>query len=184
MTSRTSSVRERPRWLSGSSGFTLLELLLAIGILCLATGLGLPRVDAVRDAYVRAEDTRAIEGILRDARHAAIENRSTVTITVSVEDPHVLEQWRDTGLSWPGAATRPHTPDYFEVIDPVLARSVRVVDRLEVRTPPATIEFHSDGTSSGGELVVREDDGTELRRFRVDAATGAVVTRRDRSRDR
>ena len=47
---------------------TLLELLLVMAVMGLALGLGLPRIGAVRTAYLAAEEAREVAGFLRAAR--------------------------------------------------------------------------------------------------------------------
>ena len=66
-TSSSSEALARPRAALDRRGFTLLELMLVMAVMSLALGLGLPRIGAVRTAYLAGEEAREVAAFVRAA---------------------------------------------------------------------------------------------------------------------
>jgi len=164
--------------MTGRRGFTLLELLLAVGLMGLMLSLSLPRIGAVKGAFFATEETRNLANAIRSARLAAIEERTTVCLTVAHGDAGRLEErrlparsWLDIGL---GGAAMP-ARGLTGVWDAPVARSTAVDGRLQFESDPEGLLFFANGTSSGGEILIREPDGHPRHRLVVVPSTGELL---------
>lgn len=156
----TDPVRATPGARGRARGFTLLELLLAIGLLGLVLGMSLPRVAAVRDGFRHGEDVRAVAVFLRTARDLAVTSRTTTAVSIAGDDPRSIELRYHGG---PGTRTT-------EVL-----RRVTIADRIEFVGERDAILFFADARSAGGELVIRDDSGSVRHRVRVEAGPAHVL---------
>lgn len=179
MTSPTSRTCDR------RGGFTLLELLLAIGVMSLVLALGLPRMGAVRGSFLVDEEARAVAGFVRAARLDAVACRVPVTVTVAPGDRPALQWRRADARSWAGeddAPPRASGASDEAAADAPSVRTLRLDGAVRVLAPEGdAIVFFADGTSGGGHLTLRAPDGRTRHRLRVDAATGAVMVQREAS---
>lgn len=130
----------------GRAGFTLLELLVVVGLMALVAGLAFPALFALSDAARFASATRLTELSLRQAHADAVRTGRAVRFAV------------DDGGRALFVSHRPLSP----LPAPALAEA-----------PADGILFFADGSASGG--VVRLRDGARERRFRVSEDSGAIA---------
>ena len=139
------------------SGFTLLEVTLALALIGLVTGLALPRV--LPNAGATALRIKALEiaALLRLDRNAALRTGRIVATAVDLPARRVR-----SGASGATIAV-PATLDL----------------RLAAGTP-SSVQFFPNGTSSGGELFIDRAPGTSSASMavRVNDQTAAVSVRR------
>lgn len=134
----------------GDSGFTLLEMLVVLGITGLIAGLLYPQIEtagfAVRQRVARERVAEAAE----IARAMALRSGEAATLAAGEGG---------TVLMIAGAGSRRIALDPAGQI------------RLTVR--PQTIAFHPDGSTTGGELVL--GSGRDAPRYVVDPASGRLT---------
>jgi prepilin-type N-terminal cleavage/methylation domain-containing protein len=144
----------RPRW---SAGFTLLELIVTLFVLALATALAMPAIGRGTEGIrARAEATR-FSALLRHTREQAITARRAQEIVVDPETRRVtVRTGHDdarTALTWPERVT------------------------IQANPPPAlTVRFEPYGGSTGGDFLVTS--ATFRYHVTVDPITGRVRTER------
>jgi prepilin-type N-terminal cleavage/methylation domain-containing protein len=184
MTCRTSSSSEalaRPRAALDRRGFTLLELMLVMAVMSLALGLGLPRIGAVRTAYLAGEEAREVAAFVRAARMDAVASRTTVGLTNAPSRADALEQRRLPVQAWTtteAAAPVTEARDHLGIWDAAVVHRVTVSGAIRLETDGQGILFFANGSSSGGEILLYTPDGRLRHHFRVDPATGAIVAQR------
>ncbi len=148
----------RPRPRLAPDGFTLLELIVTLFVLALATAIVLPAIGRGTEGLrVRAE-VAGFSAFLRRAREQAITAREERAVTV---DPAAREIVDEAG----GA---------------VRARR-GLPERMSVEADPPTaltVRFSPQGLSSGGAFRLAGDNGIAYR-ISVDALTGRVTSRRE-----
>jgi len=136
-------------------GFTLLELLLVLAVLGLATALVVPRL-GLGGAGLR-HDARALAGALSAARDQAILRDRPVALTL---DP--------AGLTWTVAEAGMQGRLAF-------TRSVTATVDAAEKAPDGVVRvrFQPDGGSSGAQFVLADGRGSRI--VRVDWLTGKVA---------
>ncbi len=148
----------RPRPRLAPDGFTLLELIVTLFVLALATAIVLPAIGRGTEGLrVRAE-VAGFSAFLRRAREQAITAREERAVTV---DPAAREIVDEAGGE-------------------VRARRV-LPERMSVEADPPTaltVRFSPQGLSSGGAFRLAGDNGIAYR-ISVDALTGRVTSRRE-----
>jgi general secretion pathway protein H len=149
------------------AGFTLLELLVVLSIIAIATGLIIPNL-AITDNNAFNAEVRRAASMLTYARRMAIVEGVPHTATLFVLDAQ--------------------SPDYEELLDEVNAgeRSARwssellqlsYQDELDPDPEPVdklTLTFFPQGGSTGGLLAFSRNDREAL--IRVDPITGRITT--------
>jgi len=129
---------------SFSAGFTLLEMLVVIGIMGLIAGLAFPAIGQSIEAQAFRTASLQIEIAVRRAQTDAIREHRTVAVP--------LFQQRDAQS------------------DIALARGPFAVDlRID---QPAALRFFSDGTSTGGTIKISAT--TRKFRIDIDPVTGVI----------
>ena len=159
------------------AGFTLLELLLAITLMGLMLGLALPRVGGVRSAYLATESAKSLANTVRTAHIVAVKNRTTVALTVVPGRKEILEERRFSVRPWEGQDPAGLTFQLEEdgvVWDAPVVREHHVVGDLELIGCQGGILFYPNGKSSGGEILVRNEDGKVQNHFLVDPLTSGI----------
>ena len=160
-------------------GFTLLELLLAITLMGLMLGLALPRVGGVRTAYSATESAKSLANSIRAARITAVKTRTTVALMAVPGRRDLLEERRFSVRPWGGQDPAGLTFQFEEsgvVWDAPVARDHQLAGELELVSPGSGILFFPNGTSSGGEILIRDENGKLQTHFLVDALTGELFT--------
>jgi general secretion pathway protein H len=150
---------------SAVSGFTLLELLIVLSLIAIATGLLLPNL-ALTDSAAFTAEVRRAGAVLTHARRVAIVKGTPVTASfVTLEpdaadyaDQRVLVENREQ--QWSSDTIALNFQDEFDV-------------RAERRAAIA-VTFYPQGGSTGGVLGFAQDSRSA--RIRVDAVTGRIVT--------
>ncbi len=128
------------------TGFTLLELLVTIGILGLIAGIGFVAIDRAMTAQAFRTASIQVEGAVRTAHANAIrENRTVAVAPFTRRDPRA-------GID--------------------LARGPFAID-LNIEQSGA-IRFFGDGTSTGGTISV--NSGRRRFVIAIDPATGVIAT--------
>ncbi|KPF78731.1 hypothetical protein IP88_03115 [alpha proteobacterium AAP81b] len=128
------------------SGFTLIEMLVVLGITALIAGIAFPAVERLQGVASFAAAGRLTELALRQAHADAIAQGRAVRFA-TVADGSALF-----------ITNRPEMPL------PVPARA---------EAPAAGILFFADGSASGG--AIRLTAGPRARGFRVDPDSGAIL---------
>ena len=131
-------------------GMTLLETLVAVGVMALIATVAFPRVERAVGGVTLREETTALVANLRLARAQAIRRAEPVTFSVA-RDGH--------GYGWSGSALR------------------EVPGGLSLAPANASVTFYPDGSATGGDFGVTGRAGRLP--IHVDPVTGAVsmVTR-------
>ena len=161
-----------------SEGFTLLELLLAIGLMGLMLGLTLPNVGAVKQAYFATEEAKAVANTIRSARVDAISNRTTVALTITPDTRNHLEERRLPVQSWYGgdsAGLASEDRGWSGIWEAPVVRSTEVSGHLLFKSPESGILFFANGSSTGGDIMLHDKDGELKRPFLIDSSTGDLV---------
>ncbi len=130
------------------SGFTLLEMLVVMGLMTLIAMVAAPNIERELGFMQLRETAAALRANLRVVRSDALRSNQQVAFSLSSDGK---------GYAWSEGETR------------------RVPGQVELRMPKGqTILFYGDGTSSGGTVLVSL--GSREIAMAVDAATGAVST--------
>ena len=130
----------------GRAGFTLLEMLVVVGLMALVAGLAFPSLFAMAGAARFASATRLTELALRQAHADAVRTGRAVRFAV------------DDGGTALFVSHRPLT---------------RLPEPARAEAPADGILFFADGSASGGQ--VRLVDGRRQRRLRVAEDSGAIL---------
>jgi general secretion pathway protein H len=128
------------------SGFTLLEMLVVIGILGLVAGVGYPAVTRAIDGQTFQTATKQIDLAVRRARSDAIRQQRTVFV------PQFAGGRSDAAVS---------------LTERALSPTVRI-DQTD------GLRFYRDGTANGGEVMLTS--GNRIFRIVIDPQTGVVTS--------
>ncbi len=129
-----------------SAGFTLLELLVTIGVMGLIAGIGFAAIDRAMAAQAFRTATLQIDRSVRTAHADAIrENRTIVVAPFVSRDPRAAV----------ATASGP------------FATEIRIEQS-------AAIRFFSDGTSTGG--TIRVSSGRRRFEIAIDPTTGVIAS--------
>ncbi len=137
-------------------GFTLLEILVVLGLMGVLAAIVVPRVVAGNDYYTMATNLREIASALRQTRALAIEAQADRVLQFDLED----KTYRIDEQS-------PHD------IAPEIDISVFTSDsEISADGRYAGIRFHADGASGGGRVTLKLSD--EKRAVDIVWMTGQV----------
>jgi len=141
---------------AGEQGFTLLELIVALGIMALGLAVVFPYFNASRAGYQLRAAAYEIATQLRDARAAAQARNVDQAFIIDVGN-------RRTWIEG-GAAPR--------ALSPRLAVDVEVPGAELIGDNLVRLRFFADGSASGGKLILR--DGARRATVSVNWLTGDV----------
>lgn len=146
----------------GDRGFTLLELVVTLFVIALATTLAAPAISRGTEGLRARAEVAGFSAFLRRAREQAITAREDRTVTVDLTARVVTDEAADHQLR----ARRP-LPQRMTI---------------EADPPPAlTVRFSPQGSSSGGAFRLATERGVAYR-VTIDPLTGRVRNRREASR--
>jgi general secretion pathway protein H len=148
----TSATGARPQ-----SGFTLLELIVALTIVALLAGLSMPMAGRMLDGMRYREGLREVRSTLEAARYRAITQGRPVDVRIYVADRR---------LEVPGR--RALTLHESLTLQATTAREVN-------QGGAAVIRFFPDGGATGGEVVVQRGSSGPGSRLRVDWLLGRTT---------
>lgn len=155
---------------NSASGFTLLELLLVLTIIAMASILVVPNVGNL-DASTFSAQVRQANSLLNYARRIAVVrgHPSTATFISSQSEltPEQLNASRDSVGNWESAGASIRYRDSTD-------QEIEVEDKIE-------ITFYPEGGSTGGTLYFMQGD-QEVRIY-VDPFTGRIETLSDDQED-
>jgi type II secretion system protein H len=136
-------------------GFTLLELIVTLIVIALATGVAIPTIARSTESVRLRAEVATFSAMLRHARERAIVTRRAQTVVIDTASHRVSRL--AGGLDGEVRETR------------VLSERFTI----EASPPPAlTVSFEPQGGSSGGDF--RLTAGDAVYRVTVDALTGRV----------
>lgn len=141
-------------------GYTLIEVVVVLLVLALATGVVAPSVGRSADALRARAGVAGVASFLRAAREQAITRETTYEVRLDPEGHNLVLQT--------GAEVRT-----VKRVSPVL-RIAAVAGQAR------SIAFYPHGFSSGGQLSI-ETSGAGAYIVTVDGLTGRVTTRRGAS---
>ncbi len=123
-------------------GFTLLEILVVLGIMGLLAAIIVPRVNAGNDYYTIGSDVREVASALRLTRSLAIEQQSDKVLLFNLDDnSYQIDGQKPRRLS-----------------DDVALDIVTSQAELKENGRLAGIRFYEDGASSGGRVTLTLND--------------------------
>lgn len=137
-------------------GFTLAEMLVVLGVLALTAALALPvtRQSAAGQEFVSF--SRALAGLLREARLQAISQNRDTAVTLDFTR-HLAS------AAAPGR----------ELVIPDTLTVTAVTARGDVARSTATFRFFADGGATGG--TIRLKAGLQQRAIAISWLTGSIV---------
>ncbi|HLE44613.1 MAG TPA: GspH/FimT family pseudopilin [Methylomirabilota bacterium] len=150
---------QAPRGRSGPAGFTLIEIIVVLAILSVATALVLPAVGRGTEAVQVRSQAGRIAALLREARLQAVTQRRTTRVT--------LDRARNTVTLAAGDADHP-----------LRELEMPAGLRVSVATGGDTLAFSSRGLTRETRWLVEAAGGRRLA-IDVGAVTGRVTVGRE-----
>lgn len=151
-------MRQAARLASTSAdGFTLMELLLVLGILALAVALVRPVIKPHERHQSAESAARKVVAYLRATRSAAIVRNRPQLFAIDLEKRVITSD---------ALGTLAELPSCLEV-------QITAATTTPGQPGPARIEFHPEGTSTGAAIDLR--CGVEHVRLEIDWLTGGVT---------
>jgi type II secretion system protein H len=143
-----------------SRGFTLLEVIVTLLVLVIATALAMPAVGRGTEGLRARSDATRFSALLRHTREQAITARKPHEVVIDPETRRItVKAGRD---------------------DPRIALTLPERVKIDANPPPAlTVRFEPYGGSSGGDFMLTSSASSVFRyHITVDAITGRVKTER------
>ena len=142
-------------------GYSLMELVVVLAILAVATALVIPAVGRATDEVRARAEVASVAAFLRSAREQAVTRQQTLEVVVD-RDAHALLLQRAARDGQPAAPTR---------------QAFSALLRAEGSALSPGVTFLPHGMSSGARFGV-ETAGPRAYVITVDALTGRVTTQR------
>jgi general secretion pathway protein H len=138
------------------AGFTLIELIVALGIMALGVAVAFPYIEGTRAGHQLRATAYEIAGQLRDARATAQARNIDQAVILDVGNRRM---WLD------GSEVR-------RALSPRMIVDVEVPAAEQLATSVVRVRFFADGSASGGKVVLR--DGGRRATVSVNWLTGDV----------
>lgn len=180
---------------AASAGFTLLELLLALGLMAMMAGMVLLNVDMLRGDRALDEGVLRMETALRMARADAANQGRRFRLAFSEADGKIRVLWEPDPLAEPGQfaeytactwddylASENVRVDRWELIGPSFYQlpDIGTGETFGNRTDAAVaITFEPDGSSDSAVIEIVATDGFDVRRgvIAIEGMTGVITSR-------
>lgn len=140
---------------AGAGGFTLLELVVAIGIVALVLGVSAPVMQRLYESTQYHGAVNDVVNLLASARYSAIRKGGDQDVLINPETRMVVVGKKEQQL-----------PDNLR-LEVLGARELN-------RDGAGVIRFYADGSSSGGFVKLQNDSGQEVQ-VEVDWLLGRVT---------
>ena len=172
MKSRHDQLEDRTNALPASRAFTLIEIMLVVGILALVLTMGLP---AIYRSLKLAPFPQAMSDVLEacnNARQRAILQGGTMAVVIRAEDGQInvrpVGGVVTTAVAPPGSSSAIFTARLGKEVG-IAMLDVNLLDQMEATE--ARVRFFSNGTSDELTLVLQSDKG-EMRKITLEPMTG------------
>jgi general secretion pathway protein H len=123
---------------SAAAGFTLLEMLIVVALLALATAVAMPTFMRPSDGVQLQATTRKLVNALRLTRAMAIARNAEIALTIDVDK-----------RTFSSAAIRPQS------FSPDMAAELTFAEPERTTRSTGGFRFFPDGSSSGGDVRLR-----------------------------
>ena len=134
---------------STASGFTLIELVVALVIAGLFFALGGPSVRSLYDTMQYREAVRELVSAAKNGRRDAFVSGMPIDLLIDTDTNHFMLTANPTGIS----------DDQFVALPAALEITVTYAAEVSPRPGLAAIRFYPAGGSSGGEIWVARPSG-------------------------
>ncbi len=145
-------------------GFTLIELMVALGIAALLAGLATPMAVKMYANMQYRDAVRNLTGAATAARYQAINTGRAHDLLVAPESHRYSVQPAESSLDDERAST----------VSDALTLKMDVARQLVTERGVGVIRFYPDGTSTGGSITITRANG-DGQRIRVDWLLGRVT---------
>ena len=139
----------------GAEGYTLLELLVVLGILAFILGAAIPAIRNPRQGLGLKATALELTSQMKGLRTAAISGNSQHILFIDLKRN---SYWTNTSQG-------------FRVISPRISLAAQARPEGNAGSSTVQFSFHSDGTASGGVILLRE--AGRAARIAVDWRSGA-----------
>lgn len=174
LTRTQSSLRFCPRH---PAGFTLLEMILVLAILALASSLVAPAITSgIKSAKLKTTCRKA-GALMRQARNKAVAFKRTMVVDIDGEAQR-LAIHPFTGLREDqGRELTAQTVISYPIPQGISIEEMRIgEEKARDEVTQSVIFFYPDGRSTGGQILFQDDRGRALRLL-VDRITGGTEIR-------
>jgi general secretion pathway protein H len=149
--------QKMPEQKNSDAGFSIIELIAAVGIIALATSIVAPRLSSSRQAMALRASAIALAASLKDTRAAARTSNQERILVIDT----ATRQYGSFG------ATKPKT------IPVSIAVSYEAQSEVFPSASRGGFQFRPDGSATGGRISLRSGSQTAI--VAVDWLTGAVT---------
>ncbi len=136
--------KKRPPYQQG--GFTLLELMVVLGIIAAVSVFIMPRALNGRDRYTLSTEVRSVASALRYARAQAVVGFTDKAVTFNTEDKTYFVDGEDKT---------------YQLEDGVQIEVFAAESQVSSDGVTASIRFYADGASSGGRVTLAYEDNIQ-----------------------
>jgi general secretion pathway protein H len=180
------SEREEHFLKRGSHGFTLIELLIVLIIVSVMAAMVSPAISRTLSSLKLQTATRKVAAALRYARTQAVSKAVPYQAVFNFDQRQVSISPAESGNEVEGeeetGEVKEEKPNPQEKEKPMVYNLPEEVKFLEiaageeeVSSGEATITFHANGGSEGGEIILSDTEEKRQYRITVHFLTGAVV---------
>lgn len=127
-------------------GFTLLEILVVLGIIALMAVFIVPRAIKSTDRYTLSTEIRAVASALRYTRGQAVVGFTDKAVTFNIDEKTYFVDGEDRT---------------YQLEDGVQLEVFAAESQISVDGSVASIRFYPDGASSGGRVTLAYEENTQ-----------------------